>query len=276
MNIDELMESLSGNAPDTDHVLASLRRKRRAARNRMYAASGGLAVVVLAVAAGVLLHGATTGSGTAAESSPANGAAVPAAGGAGGLSQNGLSSRAATIAGGAQGCSDLWLQIQLAEAVRKGASVIVGYGSLTPGSAAQGTGSHSPAYYSVTLRSVRTLAGPAVMPGSIAWITVPGVGVSAGSATASPRQPAFSPGGEVFGIVSSPATAGAPGPVLMAAPVTNGQVLLAGPGCWDITAAGQAFGFASTPTLHVPQPPRAEEPITKVPLATAEKLAAQS
>ncbi len=59
MNIDQLTESLSGNAPEPDHVLASFGRKRRAARNRMFATSGGLAVAIVAVVAGVLLRGAS-------------------------------------------------------------------------------------------------------------------------------------------------------------------------------------------------------------------------
>ena len=100
MNIDQLMESLSENAPDPDHVLASLRRKRRAARNRMYAASGGLAVAVVAVVAGVQLHGLGAGGTTSSESAPASGMAAAAA--PSGRLANGTASSASAASGGSR------------------------------------------------------------------------------------------------------------------------------------------------------------------------------
>jgi hypothetical protein len=166
------------------------------------------------------------------------------------------------------------LDADLAQAVRKGASVIVGYATLTSGTAAvPGTGSHAPAYYSLTLRSVRTLAGPTVTSGSIAWIAGASPGPRGGAATA--QSQAFPASGELFGVVSPSAGSGVPGPVLQAAPVASGQVLLRGGGCWDTAASGltppepaSTFGSAAAPA--------GADAITKVPLATAEKLAAQS
>ena len=281
MNIDQLMESLSENAPDPDHVLASFGRKRRAARNRMYAASGGLAVAVVAVVVGVLLRGVGSGTGTVAESAPASGysgpAAVPAAQGA---ARSASAASGANTYFGAAGCGNAQLQEELAEAVRKGASVIVGYGTLTSGArAVHGAGSDAPVYYSLTLRSVRTLAGPTVTSGSIAWIAgaSPAAGSSAsagsGTATATAQPRAFAAAGELFGVVSPSAGPGAPGPVLQAAEVADGQVLLSGAGCWDVSASGLRQGLAVTFGPSGPALSGAGV-ITRVPLAEAEKLAA--
>jgi hypothetical protein len=284
VNIDQLMESLSGNAPDPGRVLASVGRKRRAARNRMYAASGGLAVAVVAVVAGVLLHGLGADGGTAAESAPSSSFSGPAlAPAAQGAAHSGAASGASAASGAA--CGTARLQAELAQAVRNGASVIVGHATLTSGAAVQGAGSDAPAYYSLTLRSVRTLAGPTVTSGSVAWIAgaSPAAGASAsasagtatapGTATAQPR--AFPAGGELFGVVAPSATPGAPGPVLQAAQVAGGQVVLSGAGCWDVSASGSRHGLATTSGLSGPAQSSADV-ITKVPLATAEKLAASA
>jgi hypothetical protein len=169
------------------------------------------------------------------------------------------------------------LQAELAQAVRTGGSVIVGYGMLTAGVAAvPGAGRDAPVYYSLTLRSVRTLAGPAVTSGSIAWITgdhTAGASTSAGPDTAQPG--AHPAAGELFGVVSPSAGPGAPGRVLRAAPVANGQVVLGGAGCWDITVpASRAHqGLAPMPQLAGPMLFGADV-VTRIPLAAAEKLAA--
>lgn len=268
MNIDQLMECLSENAPDPRLVLASVGRKQRATRNRMYAASGGLAVAAVAavtVVAGVLLQGPGAGGRSLAGSS---GTAVPASG----------TSYSASAASSTAACGTAQLQAELAQAVRHGASVIVGYGTLTAGAAAvPEAGKDAPAYYSLTLRSVRTLAGPTVTSGSIAWIA--GASPTAGSSTiagsgAPPAtaQPAVD---ELFGVVSSSAGPGAPGRVLRAAQVVNGQVVLSGAGCWDITvpASGLREGLAITPRLTGPLQFSADI-VTRIPLATAEKLTA--
>lgn len=279
MNIDQLMESLSGNAPDQDHVLASFDRKRRATRNRMYAASGGLAVAVVAVVAGVLLHGLGARGTTSSESAASGVAVSPTA-----PSEMPNGPSRASAASGATACGTARLQAELAGAVRKGASVIVGYGTLTSGAAAvHGAGSDAPAYYSLTLRSVRTLAGPTVTSGSIAWIAgaSPTAGSSASASpgtatapsTATAQQRTFPAAGELFGVVSPSATPGAPGPVLQAAEVADGQVVLSGAGCWDVSASGTRQDLATTPRLSGPAQSGAGV-ITKVPLAAAERLAA--
>jgi hypothetical protein len=259
-------------------VLASVGLKRRASRNRMYTASAGLAVAVVAVVAAVLLHGLGAGGTPLAESS---GTAVPGTAPNGRLATGSASSGSAVS--GTAACGTAQLQAELAQAVRNGASVIVGYGMLTSGAAAvHGAGSDVPAYYSLTLRSVRTLAGPTVTSGSIAWIA--GASPAAGSsASASPgttlatAQPLAYPAvGELFGVVVSPsAGSGAPGRVLRAAQVANGQVVLSGASCWDIIvpASGSRQGPATTPRLSGPVQSGADV-VTKVPLATAEKLAA--
>jgi len=267
MNIDQLIESLSENAPDPDQVLASVGRKRRTARNRMYTASGGLAVAVAAVVAGVLLHGASAGS-AASESAPANGIAAPAVSPGGRAPQLGTASGLNDGAGSAASCGTARLQAELAAAVRKGASVIVGYGTLAGGSATvHGTSGATTPYYSLTLKSVQTLAGPAVTSGSIAWVA------EASQASASPASasPPATPSAEVFGIVS-PAAPGAPGPVLQAATVANGQVLLSGSGCLNIAAdspLASTFGPSENGQFNAGV-------ITRIPLATAEQIATQS
>jgi hypothetical protein len=281
VNTDQLIESLSGNAPDPDHVLASFGRKRRAARNRMYAVSGGLAAAVVAVVAGILLQGAGTGGVSTADSSPANGIAAPAAT----APQNGLASgvrsQSGAAASSAANCGTVWLRAELVQAVRNGASVIVGYGTLaSDGTAVQGAAKNAPSYSSVTLRSVQTLAGPTVTSGSIAWITGPGqpspsAGGSSGPASVAALPPTFGPRDELFGIVSPSGSSGAPGPVLRAALVDNGQVLLSGAGCWDVTASGSQLSPAYGGVHSVPARSGARL-TTEVPLATAEKLAAQS
>jgi hypothetical protein len=177
------------------------------------------------------------------------------------------------------------LQAQLAQAVRSGGSVIIGYGTQTSGTAAvPGTGSTALTYYSVTLRSVQTLAGPAVSSGRTAWVAGTSASGSAGSgsqssasAAAAPLARALPPDGEFFGIVSPPATSGAPGPVLQAAPVTNGNVQLRGPGCWDITASGSGSLHEFAQVSGPPVPGSSDKAaITDISLATAEYLASKA
>jgi hypothetical protein len=268
VNIDQLMECLSENAPDPHLVLASVGRKQRATRNRMYAASGGLAVAVVAVVAGMLLQGLGAGGRPLAQSSSA---AFPPPG------PSGMSS-SASAASGTAACGTAQLRAELAQAVRHGASVIVGYGTLTAGApAVPAAGKDAPAYYSLTLRSVRTLAGPTVTSGSIAWIAgaSPAAGSSTGAGSGAAPATAQPAADELFGVVSSSAGPGAPGRVLRAAQVVNGQVVLSGAGCWDVTvpASGLRQGLAITPGLAGPLQFGADI-VTKIPLATAEKLAA--
>jgi hypothetical protein len=287
VNIDQLMESLSDSAPDPDHVLASFHRKRHAARSRMYAASGGLGAAVVAVVIGVVLSSVAGSRPTMSSSAAAGAMNAPAATGAPAAPYNGMAAGAASGSGSAESaaaaCGAGWLQAQMAQAVRRGGSVIIGYGTQTSGVAPVQVNA-ALTYYSVTLRSVQTLAGPAVSSGRTAWVAGTGSSDSAGSggassasASAAPLARALPPDGEFFGIVSPPATSGAPGPVLQAAPVTKGNVQLRGPGCWDITASGSGslheFAQAAAPSAAGSTGKAA---IIDVPLATAEYLATKA
>jgi hypothetical protein len=152
--------------------------------------------------------------------------------------------------------------------VRSGASVIVGSASLATSPARHSAGSGSAAYYPVTLRPVRTLAGHAVASGAVAWIT----GSSSSATGAGAAPPMLAPGAQVFGIVYPSGSSGLPGPVLLAAPVIRGQVILSSLGCWDTAAfpATLPQGIAVTPSLASPGHPAS----TEISLAVAERLAA--
>jgi hypothetical protein len=162
-------------------------------------------------------------------------------------------------------CTPGALAQMLAQAVRSGASVIVGSATLTGGPAAGHAAAGSATYYSVTLRSVRTLAGPPVASGAVAWIT----GASASAAAASAAPAMVAPGGQLFGIVYPAAGSGPPGPVLRATAVIGGQLILSRDGCWDAAAfpaslpQGIALTFGPSPAGHPAS--------TEIPLAAAEK-----
>jgi hypothetical protein len=266
MNTDQLLDAMADADPSPDAVLDLVRRKRRAARNRViYAATSGLVVVVAVVA--VVLHSvspAAQSSRTASGGASSGSAAVaPAASGLSSGPVGGPASRTGDFGMSPESgaCTQATLAQVLAAAVRSGASVIVGSATLasSPGHAAA---SGSATYYRVTLGSVRTLAGPAVAPGSTAWIT----GASPGASTS---QAAVAPAGQLFGIVYRSAGSGLPGPVLAAAVVVSGQVILSSDGCWDATAspAGSPPGIAQR-SASASRPATAE-----IPLATAERLA---
>jgi hypothetical protein len=273
MNIDQLLDAMASSDPNPDAVLDMVGRKRRAARNRsIYAAASGLAVVV-AVVAGVLLHGVSPGAGSrsaaASAGSRSGPAALPAA--------SGLSSGAHSQSNGDFGqaitpgtCTPVALGQILASAVRSGASVIVGTATLDSTPAAHSAGSGSTAYYPVTLSSVRTLAGPAVGPGAVVWLS--GASRAASEPATSPPPP--SPDSQVFGIVYPSARSRLPGAELLAAPVIGGQVLVSSGGCWDMAAfpAPLPQGLALRPSS-----PSAGHPASaQIPLKVAEKLAAQA
>jgi hypothetical protein len=290
VNIDQLLDSLADNDPNEYHVMAQVNRKRHAARTRMYAASGGLGLVAAAIAAIVFLPSIHFGSPTTSSSSSAAGsfagpntgqAAVPGA-----EPENGAASGSG---GSAASCAAVPLRQDIANALRSGASVIVGYATQTGTSVAgnPATGG-APAYYAVTLRSVQTLAGPEIESGSTAWVpgaasgeTSGGSASSAGTASASEGEVLWTPDGELFAIVS-PHAAGAPrGPVLRSAPVINGDVIFSSYGCWDV--AGLPFTPYSGGSAQVLGPTRPNgsnerlalpgESLDQVPLAAVEKVA---
>ena len=122
---------------------------RLGTRHRILAATGGAAAVAFAAAA---CSGVSTAPSTASSALSSESAA------------------SADGAGFAQSCTTMPLKPQLAAAVRGGASLIVASGtpagkSVTGNPATAG----APAFYAMTLRSVRTLRGPAVASGETAW-----------------------------------------------------------------------------------------------------------
>lgn len=188
MDLDQLTAALAGHDADPETVMTAFRRKRhRRARNR-YLSLGAVAAAVVGLTAAFLPRATTPQP-------------MPAA----------SSGQAVSGTAFAGGCARIPLRERLAAARSAGASVIVGYGSLT--------GRTATGYDAMTLRSVRTLAGPPVASGSTAW-------VPAGS----PRAP----DGRLFAIAwPKPVTHTTIGPTLIVAPVVNGLVIFGVSGCWD-------------------------------------------
>jgi hypothetical protein len=262
-----------------------------AARQRMYAASGGLAVVVVAILGGFLLRGVNLGGSTASSSSAAGVAAGSAPSAFSGVNPTrapkpapaGQSAAATSGAGSGASCAAVSLKTQLAVAVQQGASVIIGYGRAS-GTSAAARAAQGTSYYQVTLRSVRTLAGPAIRSGSTAWVQGPPGVTSAGTGVSPEGQSLWAVGGEFFGVVKPAATSGAPtGPKLRLAPVADGQVIFSLDECWSVaglpnrpyhgavsseppaTSNGDIAGFATG------TPGTVTRNLYAVPLADAEK-----
>ena len=267
-------------------------------RHRILAATGGAVAVAVAavVAAFVVPHG--TGPGASPGASPGSAASVTgeqhgAAGGssapAGGPSAT--PGRSSGPGGGSSGpgggssladsCTGALLKAQLAGAVRGGASVIVAVGRLTGKSAAGDPASAgTPAFYAMTLRSVRTLRGPAVASGSTAWIPGPAPGTPANPVNSA----LLTPGGSLFAIVwPKAATHYLVGPSLQLAPVAGADVVFTPYVCWNLTGLQPDLFHASTPLLTVPgganfggEHQAAENGLYTLPLATVERIAASA
>jgi hypothetical protein len=138
----------------------------------------------------------------------------------------------------------------------------------------------APAFYALTLRSVRTLRGPAVAPGSAAW--------SPGPAHGTPANPVNSellaPGGRLFAIVWPKAmTHDLAAPVLQLAPIAGADVVFTPFGCWDLTGLAPGQYQASTPLRPVPGGANfggtrqaAENGLYTVPLTVVEAIAASA
>lgn len=297
MNIDQLLDSLAENDPNEFGVLAQVARKRRAARQRLYATSGGLAVVAAAIAAILILPGIHFGSPTASTSSSAAAGAVagpgpvpagvaPAASGSGSSSGN---------SGSAASCAGVPLRQDIANALRSGASVVVGYAMQTGTSqAGDPAAGGAPAYYAVTLRSVQTLAGPPIASGSAAWVPgaasgapASGTGAngaaSSGGALSTPEgEVLWAPGGELFAILSPHADGAPRGPVLRSAPIINGKVIFSSYGCWNPAGLPGSTYIGGTAQVFGPAHPNGSqdrplalsgESLYAVPLAAVEKVA---
>ena len=169
------------------------------------------------------------------------------------------------------------LKSQLTAAIRSGASVIVAVGRPAGKTV---TGKQATAFYALTLRSVRTLRGPAVASGATAW--------SPGPAPGTPATPVNSellaPGGRLFAIVWPKAvTNDLAGPELQLAPIVGADVVFTPYGCWDLTGLRPGQYQASTPLRPVPGGANfggvrqaAENGLYTVPLATVEQIAASA
>jgi hypothetical protein len=232
----------------------SFHGKRPPSRRRTPAAAAGAAAVALAAVA------CTTSTPAAA------GAAGPAASGP------------AAGPGSADACTGAPLKSQLATAVQDGASVIVAAGTLT-GKRVTGdpATAGAPAFYAMTLNSVRTLRGPAVAPGSAGWIPGPAPGT-----TASPENSALlAPGGRVFAVVWPKAeTRDLVGPTLQLAPIVGTDVVFTPYTCWDLDGLQPGQYQASTPLRPVPGGANfggthqaAENGLYTLPLATVAQIA---
>jgi hypothetical protein len=248
------------------------------ARHRILAATGGAAAVAVVAAVIVVAfavpHGAGSGASPGSSSASAASAGGPRATAGGSSGAGGGSSLA-------DGCTGALLKAQLAGAVRGGASVIVAVGRLTGKSAAGDPASAgAPAFYGMTLKSVRTLRGPAVASGSTAWIPGPAPGTPANPVNSA----LLTPGGSLFAIVwPKAATHYLVGPTLQLAPVAGADVVFTPYVCWNLTGLQPDLFHASTPLLTVPgganfggEHQAAENGLYTLPLATVERIAASA
>jgi hypothetical protein len=224
MDVDELTAALAGPKPDRGDVLASFRRKHRRRKARQRL----LCLGTVAVGVTVSIALATSGQSRPRQSLP-------------------LSPRE---------CTPVALAHSLAQARQSGASILIADESPTGRTARSG-------YAAVVLHSVRTLSGPVVTSGTIAWTDGTAIGGAAPTARTTEAT-----GGRVFAITWPAALVGsAVGPVLRAAPVVAGNVMFTTSGCtdaanlpgspgsgWETAAAGSApaGGTDSTALYAVP------------------------
>lgn len=253
--------------------LRSLRGKRPGRRGAVLAATGGAAAVVLTAVACTASQGASPASPPA---SPSASAATPS------TAARTAASSPAVAPGPAGSCTGAPLKSQLAAAVQGGASLIVAAGPLTgkslAGTSVTGNRAGPPAFYAMTLTSVRTLRGPAIAPGSAAWIPGPAHG-----ATATPENSALlAPGGRLFAIAwPKDVTRDPVGPVLQLAPIVAADVVFTPDVCWNLDGLQPDQYQASTPLRPVPSGANfggthqaAENGLYTLPLATVERIAA--
>ncbi|HEY3882680.1 MAG TPA: hypothetical protein VGM12_29190 [Trebonia sp.] len=239
-------------------------------RQRAVAATGGAAAVVIAavVVAVAVPHGAREGAPAASPSRSADSAA-PAAG------------NPAAGAGSASNCTDAPLKSQLGASLKGGASVIVATGRLT-GQSATGNVANAGTlgFYAMTLQSVQTLRGPAVVPGSTAWISGPGPGITPNTVNSA----LLAPGGKLFAVVWPKSASRYPvGPTLQLAPIVGTDVVFTPYVCWNLNGLTPDQYQASTPLRAVPggaalggEHAPAESGVVTVPLATVEQVTASA
>lgn len=232
MDLDALTAALAGPKPDRGDVLSSFRRKHRRRKARQRL----LCLGTVAVGVTVAIALATSGQSRPRQSAP-------------------FSSKE---------CTPVALARSLAQARQSGASILIADESPTGRIAGSG-------YAAVVLHSVRTLSGPVVTSGTIAWTD----GTAIGGAGPAARTTGAT-GGRVFAVAWPAALVGsAVGPVLRAAPVVAGNVMFTTSGCTDAAnlpgspssgsgtaaAGGAPAGGADSTALHA------------VPLQTVEEAA---
>jgi hypothetical protein len=197
MEHDELITTLSRHDPNPELVMADLGvKRRRRTRTRLLTGAG---IVVCAIVAVSLILTQIPGP------------------------------RPQPIVSSAGGCASVSMADTLATAKSAGASVVVATGVLT-GQRAQ----DDLRYDAMALRSVRTLSGPPVQPGSVVWVS--GALGPSGQVPGADAGALWAPDGQLFAIVwPREATGLTVGPTERIAPVVNGQVILSAAGCWDAT-----------------------------------------
>ena len=138
----------------------------------------------------------------------------------------------------------------------------------------------APAFYAMTLHSAQTLRGPAVAPGSTAWIPGPAPGT-----TANPENSALlAPGGRVFAVEwPEAATRDLVGPTLQLAPIVGTDVVFTPYTCWDLDGLQPGQYQESTPLRPAPAGANfggthqaAENGLYTLPLAAVRQIAASA
>ena len=256
--------------------LRSFPGERPRRRGAVLAATGAAAVVLTAIACTASPGASPTSPSASSPAAPSASAASP-----GGAARTAAGSPAAAP-GLAGSCTGAPLKAQLAAAVQGGASLIVAVGTLTgkslTGKSLTGNQAGAPAFYAMTLASVRTLRGPAIATGSTAWIPGPAPGV-----TATPENSALlAPGGRLFAIAwPKDVTRDPGGPVLQLAPVVAADVVFTPDVCWNLDGLQPDQYQASTPLRPVPGGANfggthqaAENGLYTLPLDTVERIAA--
>lgn len=127
------------------------------------------------------------------------------------------------------GCAVVSLQQTLDEARQGGASVIIATGTLSGTTTVDGD-----VYGQMVLRSVQTLSGAAIAPGTTGWIA--GARGPSGPIPGTDTGALWGPDGRLFAIVWPAQKAGTSiGPVLRIAPVVADEVIFSSAGCWDVS-----------------------------------------
>ncbi|WP_212823705.1 hypothetical protein [Polymorphospora rubra] len=213
--------------------------------------------------------GGFAGGGHGVPGPRAGGAASPVA------SANGPGSTAPGPVGAAQGCADIPLADRLPALLTDGASVIVGRGVRTGR-----TGRDGVIHHEMSLREVRTLAGPEVPDGATVWVETPELPPMPDPIARINPGPLWGPDGALFGIVLPQSlTGGTLGATILQAPLVDGQVILGtSGGCWSTRdLAGEPFHGPLTEIPGSNTYARASAAgFTAVPLAELQRLATDS